>query len=47
MAKAKKKVPVKKQRAPNYDSKLAIKGTFEDVLKVSVAQAKKQSDKKS
>ena len=35
MAKAKSK-PTKK-RAENYDTKLAINGTFEDVIKLSVA----------
>jgi hypothetical protein len=34
MAKAAKKKP--KKRADKYDTKLAINGTFEDVMKVSV-----------
>ena len=37
---AKKKVV--KKRAKNYESKLAITGTLEDVLKVSIASAKKK-----
>jgi hypothetical protein len=43
MAKAKKK------RASNYDSKVAIKGTFADVIKVSVTtdQGAKKTDKKA
>jgi hypothetical protein len=38
-----------KPRAKNYDPKLAIKGTFEDVISVSVgkqAPAKKEEKKK-
>ncbi len=35
MPKAKKKAA--KKRAHNYDEKLAINGTFEDVIKLSVA----------
>lgn len=40
---AKKKVVKKKakKRAKNYDSKLAIKGTLDDVLKVSLLPKKK------
>ena len=40
MAKAKKK------RADKYDEKLAIEGTFEDVIKVSVPPQPKQPDPK-
>jgi len=38
----------KKERAKNYDTKLAINGTFEDVIKVSVTPmpAKKETKKK-
>ena len=35
----------KKQRAPKYDPKLAIKGSFADVIKVSVTKADKPKDK--
>lgn len=34
----------KKKRAPKYDPKVAIKGTFADVIKVSVTPS--QGDKK-
>jgi hypothetical protein len=47
------KKPVKKQRAEKYDEKLAINGTFEDLIKVSVnytpppkTPAKKKAAKK-
>lgn len=37
----------KKTRAKKYDEKLAIQGSFEDVIKVSVAGAvKKETPKK-
>lgn len=47
MAKAVKKKAAKK-RAANYDAKLAINGTFEDVIAVSVGVpvVKKKSTKK-
>lgn len=35
MAKEKEKLKEPKKRAENYDSKLAIKGSFEDVIKAS------------
>ena len=39
----KKKVkPKKKKRADKYEKKLAIMGTLEDVLKVSIQQAEKK-----
>jgi len=41
MAKAKKK------RASKYDEKLAINGTFEDVIKVSVNYIPPKKEKKS
>lgn len=43
MAKAKKKATPKKNRADQYDEKLAIKGSFADVSK---AAKKKKEDKK-
>jgi hypothetical protein len=39
MAKRPKKKPAKK-RASKYDSKLAIKGTLDEVLKVSIPKSK-------
>ena len=45
MAKAKKKAP--KKRAEKYDTKLAIKGSFEDVIKVSVTNTSLNIKKKS
>lgn len=44
MAKAKKKAA--KKRPEEYDSKLSIKGSFEDVIKVSVTPSPKKEDKK-
>ncbi len=38
---AKKKKPVKKKRARSYESKLAIKGTLDDVLNASVPKKNK------
>ena len=35
-----------KVRAKNYDKKLAIKGSLEDVIKVSVSPEKKQEKPK-
>jgi len=44
MAKAKKAA---KKRPEKYDPKLTIKGSFEDVIKVSVSpKAKKETDQK-
>lgn len=43
MAEKKKK---KKERAKEYDKKLAIEGTLDDVLKVSVPPKKKKVVKK-
>lgn len=41
MAKAKKKG--KSKRPENYDEKLAVKGTFLDIMKASVKHAEKHS----
>ena len=43
MAKAKK---TSKKRADKYDPKLAIKGSFDDVIKVSVTPKKEDQPKK-
>ncbi|MEO7991408.1 MAG: hypothetical protein ABI663_17785 [Chryseolinea sp.] len=48
MAKAKKKAEKKSNRPDKYEkSTLEIKGTLDEVLKVSFAKANKQPDKKS
>ena len=36
----------KKQGAKNYDTKLAINGTFEDVIKVSITPMPAKKEKK-
>jgi hypothetical protein len=36
----------KKKRASKYDEKLAIKGTFDDFIKVTLATPKKEAAKK-
>jgi hypothetical protein len=41
----KKPAPKKKARTDKYDSKLSINGSLDDVLKVSVASAKKPEKK--
>jgi hypothetical protein len=45
MAKA-KKIKVKKERAKNYDTKLAINGTFDDVIKLTVTPMPVKKEKK-
>jgi len=40
---AKKKEP--KKRPDKYEEKVAVKGTFEDLLKVAVTDKPKESDK--
>jgi hypothetical protein len=45
MAKAKKKI--KPKRAEKYDDKLAVNGTFLDIMKASAKDANKKSAKKS
>lgn len=42
---AKKKKPAKKKRPKHYEQKLAISGTLDEVLKVSIAAAKKPEKK--
>ena len=37
----------KKKRAEKYDKKLAIKGSFEDVIKVSVKPNQKKTEPKT
>ncbi|HRO48146.1 hypothetical protein [Agriterribacter sp.] len=44
MAKAAKKAP--KKRADKYEEKVAIKGSFEEVIAVSVKPSKKKEKKK-
>lgn len=40
---AKKKIKAKKKKRPHkYEKKLAIKGTLEDVLRVSIQSAEKK-----
>ncbi len=46
MAKEKKQVKPKKERASKYDEKLAINGSFLDVIKASVKHADKNDKKK-
>jgi hypothetical protein len=41
----KKKKDEQKKRAENYDPKLAIKGTFEEVIKASFIKKKEQPKK--
>lgn len=36
----------KKKRAEKYEEKVAVKGTFEDMIKAAVADKKKRADKK-
>lgn len=45
MAKVKKQIKPKKERASKYDEKLAVNGSFLDVIKASVKHAN-TSDKK-
>lgn len=41
-----KKKKETKQRTSKYETKLVVKGTFEDLLKVSVNKPKKEEGKK-
>jgi hypothetical protein len=46
MAKAVKKAKPKKERPAKYDEKLAVKGSFLDIVKASVKHAENNSAKK-
>jgi len=43
---AKPRVKPSKKRAKNYDNKLAITGTFEDVIKIAVGHKKSVKPRK-
>lgn len=47
MAKAIKKDKAKKPRPTNYDDKLAVNGSFLDIMKAAVKDANNKSVKKS
>jgi hypothetical protein len=46
MAKAVKKAKPKKDRGGKYDEKMAVKGSFLDIVKASVKHAENNSAKK-